>query len=142
MPHEELTRRSREATPHSEEDVKVKVLVPYLESLGYSTDDMRFENSIEVTVGSKTMRVASDIEILLDGEPQIVIDAKNPRRTLSGKDVLQAVSYAKLVNTPAAPLGFATNGLDLMGISAVDGSAVDEIPSKSQLIAGSSQSRV
>ena len=135
MPHEELTRRSREATPHSEEDVKVKVLVPYLESLGYSTDDMRFENSIEVTVGSKTMRVASDIEILLDGEPQIVIDAKNPRRTLSGKDVLQAVSYAKLVNTPAAPLGFATNGLDLMGISAVDGSAVDEIPSKSQLIA-------
>ena len=135
MPHAELTRMSQLAEPRSEEDVKVKVLIPYLESLGYSTEDMRFENSIAVTVGSKTTWVASDIEILVDGEPQIVIDAKSPRRTLSDKDVLQAVSYAKLVKTPAAPFGFASNGLDLLGMNAIDGSSVSEIPTRSELIA-------
>lgn len=115
--------------------MKVKVLIPYLEVLGYSVDDMRFENSIEVTVGSKTTRVASDIEILVDGVPQIVIDAKAPRRTLGDKDVLQAVSYAKLVKTPAALFGFASNGIDLLGMNAVDGSSVYEIPTKNELIA-------
>ncbi len=116
--------------------MKVKVLIPYLESLGYSIDEMRFENSIEVTVGSKTTKVASDIEILIEGAPQIVIDAKTPRRTLSDKDVLQAVSYAKLVKTPAASFGFASNGIDLMGMNAIDGSAAYEIPTKSELLAG------
>ena len=135
MPLDDLLRRSQLAQPKSEEDVKLKVLIPHLLSLGYTTDEMRFENSIEVTVGSKTTRVASDIEILIDGQPQIVIDAKNPRRTLSEKDVLQAVSYAKLLKTPSALLGFASNGVDLMGMNAIDGTAAWEIPTKAALVA-------
>lgn len=135
MVHSYLRELSLETQPRSEEDVKVKVVIPYLQSLGYTTDDMRFENSIQVTVGSKSTTVASDIEILIDGQPQIVIDTKNPRKTLSDKDVLQAVSYAKLVKTPAAPFGFASNGIDLVGINAIDGNAVDDIPTKAALIA-------
>lgn len=135
MVHSYLRELSLETQPRSEEDVKVKVVIPYLQSLGYTTGDMRFENSIQVTVGSKSTTVASDIEILIDGQPQIVIDTKNPRKTLSDKDVLQAVSYAKLVKTPAAPFGFASNGIDLVGINAIDGNAVDDIPTKAALIA-------
>lgn len=135
MPHDELTKLSSQSNLHSEEDVKVKVVIPYLESLGYDKSDMRFENSIEVTVGSKTTNVSSDIEILVDGAPQIIVDTKNPRQTLRHKDVLQAVSYAKLVKTPAAPMGFATNGIDLSGMSAIDGTALNDIPTKAALLA-------
>lgn len=135
MFHSYLQELSLEVQPRSEEDVKVKVVIPYLLSLGYTIDDMRFENSIQVTVGSKSTIVASDIEILLDGQPQIVIDTKNPRKTLRDKDVLQAVSYAKLVKTPAALFGFASNGIDLVGVNAIDGNAVDDIPTKAALIA-------
>lgn len=135
MVHAFLHELSRNAQPHSEEDVKVKVVIPYLESLGYTTNDMRFENSIQVTVGSKSSVVASDIEILVDDQTQIVIDTKNPRKTLRDKDVLQAVSYAKLIKTPAAPFGFASNGIDLMGMNVIDGSMVDDVPTKAALIA-------
>lgn len=95
MTHDELTKLSSQSDLHSEEDVKVKVVIPYLQSLGYDKSNMRFENSIEVTVGSKTTNVSSDIEILVDGAPQIIVDTKNPRQTLRHKDVLQAVSYAE-----------------------------------------------
>lgn len=135
MPHSKLFAFTDGKILHSEEDAKVKVLLPYLDSLGYTQDDMRFENSIEVTVGTKTITVQSDIEILIDGQVQIVIDAKNPRKTLRSKDLLQAVSYAKLVSTPIAPFAFASNGVDLLGASSVDGRPVDTVPSREQLIA-------
>ena len=35
----------------SEEDVKVKVVLPYLNKLGYSLDQMEFEKTIEVNEG-------------------------------------------------------------------------------------------
>lgn len=135
MANKELWRIRRGKELHSEEDVKLKIILPYLRSIGYTEKDMRFEHPIQVQVGSRQVTVFSDIEILIDGKPQIIIDTKVPTKTLSSKDVLQAVSYAKLVNTPAAMLGFATNGTDLEGMNAASGAQVYEIPNKKELIA-------
>lgn len=135
MSNEKLWKIRNGQDLHSEEDVKLKVVLPYLQSLGYSVDDMRFENPIDVQVGSKKVTVYSDIELLIDQEPQIVIDTKVPGKTLNSKDVLQAVSYAKLVSTPAALYGFATNGTDLQGRDSNLGLSINEIPSKNRLIA-------
>ena len=38
---------------YSEEDMKIKVLLPYLKSLGYSDQELRFENGIDVQIGTK-----------------------------------------------------------------------------------------
>lgn len=37
----------------SEEDVKVKVVLPFLQKLGYNLEQMEFEKTIEVNEGTK-----------------------------------------------------------------------------------------
>ena len=86
----------------TEEDLKIKVLLPYLRSLGYTDSEFRFEHSIDVTIGTKKTTVFSDLEIIIDGKVEIVIDTKSPSKSISEKDVLQSASYAKLINTPPA----------------------------------------
>lgn len=136
MVNSELFDRSRNVKVYSEEDIKNKLIIPLLEDKGYDVQkDMRFENPIAVQIGSKKTTVKSDIEIMIDGKTAIVIDTKNPRRTLQNKDLLQASSYGKLISTPAAMYSFATNGYDLLGCDNIFGNEVSEIPSKGELIA-------
>lgn len=118
----------------TEEDLKIKVLIPYLATRGYSVDEMRFENSIEVQIGTKKTTVQSDIEILVNGQTQLVIDAKAPRITLKEKDILQSGSYAKLVATPPALYAVTTNGHDCIVTNIITGERFSEIPSRPQLL--------
>lgn len=129
-----LSELSIRVEVHSEEDAKQKIIMPYLKSLGYSENDMRFENPITVQAGSRKITLYSDIEILVEGKPEIIVDAKKPSHTLSDTDVLQVASYAKLVGTQSAYCGFVTNGHDLKGVNVSTGSVIPEIPSKNQLI--------
>lgn len=118
----------------TEEDLKLKALLKYLEILGYTTDDMRFENSIEVIIGSKKTNVRSDIEIMIDGKVQMIIDTKKPNLTLKEKDILQSVSYAKLIDTPSALYAITTNGIDTTVTNTISGQRSINMPTKSQLI--------
>lgn len=106
---------------HSEEDAKQKIIMPYLRSLGYSEKEMRFENPITVQAGSRKVTLYSDIEILVDGRPEIIIDAKKPSHTINDTDVLQVTSYAKLVDVQSAYCAFVTNGHDLKGVNVSTG---------------------
>ena len=74
-----------ETTP--EEDVKIKVIIPFLKELGYTESELRFEHSIDVAIGTKKTKVFSDIEIIIDGRVEIVIDTKTPTKSISEKDV-------------------------------------------------------
>lgn len=124
---------------HSEEDAKQKIIMPYLRSLGYSEKEMRFENPITVQAGSRKVTLYSDIEILVDGRPEIIIDAKKPSHTINDTDVLQVTSYAKLVDVQSAYCAFVTNGHDLKGVNVSTGAAMPGIPSKNQLISSLSR---
>lgn len=119
---------------NSEEDMKIKVLLPYLRSLGYSDQELRFENGIDVQIGTKRTRVFSDIEIIINGKVEMVIDAKKPRRALAEKDLLQVVSYAKLISTPQAMYGVICNGIDCITTDTYTGKRTVEIPTKPQLL--------
>ncbi len=118
----------------TEEDLKIKVLLPYLRSLGYMDSEFRFEHSIDVTIGTKKTTVFSDLEIIVDGKAEIVIDTKSPSKSISEKDVLQSASYAKLINTPPALYGITTNGLECIVTNVYTGKRISEIPTKTQLI--------
>jgi len=113
--------------------------MPYLRSLGYSEKEMRFENPITVQAGSRKVTLYSDIEILVDGRPEIIIDAKKPSHTINDTDVLQVTSYAKLVDVQSAYCAFVTNGHDLKGVNVSTGAAMPGIPSKNQLISSLSR---
>jgi len=118
----------------TEEDLKIKVIVPYLYSLGYDQDSLRFENTIPVQVGSKTVNVRSDIEVLINGNVQLVIDAKKPTHGINERDIIQSISYAKLINTPPAIYAVATNGIDCIVTNVFTGQRLNEIPTKSQIL--------
>ncbi len=118
----------------TEEDMKIKVLLPYLQYLGYETNEMKFEEKIQVNIGTKSTTIRSDIAIFVNGKAQMYIDAKTPIRALSEKDVLQVESYAKLSGTPHAIYGVVTNGLDAITSNTFLGNRTKGIPSKQQLL--------
>ena len=117
----------------SEEDVKINIVIPFLKSLGYETNQMRFENTIDVQIGTRKAKVRSDIEIFIDNNVQIVIDVKSPKISIAEKEILQSSSYAKLISTPPAVYGITTNGLDCVVTNIYTGQRSNEIPSKEQL---------
>ena len=120
-------------TVRTEEDLKIKVLIPYLKSLGYSEECFRYEHEIEVAIGTKKTKVYSDLEIIINGKVEIVIDAKTPKKSISEKDVLQSASYAKLVDTPPALFGITTNGLECIVTNVYTGKRSSEIPTLGRL---------
>lgn len=125
----------------TEEDVKIHIILPYLKSLGYSTDDMRFENSMSVQTGTKTVNVKSDIEIFENGNIEIILDTKAPTESLCEKHILQSISYAKLVSTPPAIYGIVTNGTDVVVTNIYTGKRTCIIPTKGELISEVSRTR-
>jgi len=118
----------------TEEDLKINVLLPFLDELGYSRLSMRFENMIAVQVGTKSTSVHSDVEIFVDDKVQFVIDAKRPSHSISERDMIQAVSYAKLVATPPALYAAVTNGKETVVVNVFSGQRTDRFPDKKQLL--------
>ena len=125
----------------TEEDLKIKIVLPYLEFLGYRQDELRFENPIQVVIGSKKTTVFSDIEILINGKVEFIIDIKKPTISLTEKDILQSTSYAKLISTPPALYGCTTNGIDCVTTNTITGQRTSGIPSKSELLKQISHSK-
>lgn len=117
----------------TEEDLKIKVLLPYLRTLGYADSDFNYESKISVTLGTKKTTLFPDLAITIDGNVELIIDTKTPLKSISEKDVLQSASYAKLANTPPALYGITTNGLDCVVTNVYTGRRTTEIPSKRQL---------
>lgn len=118
----------------TEEDLKIKVLIPFLKELGYSDEEFRFENGIDVAIGTRKTTVRSDLEVLIDGRVELVIDTKSPTKSISEKDILQSASYAKLIDTPPALYGITTNGLECVVTNVYTGKRSTEIPSRKQLL--------
>lgn len=117
----------------TEEDLKIKVLLPYLRTLGYADTDFCYESKIPVTLGTKKTTLFPDLAISIDGHFELIIDTKTPQKSISEKDVLQSASYAKLANTPPALYGITTNGLECVVTNVYTGRRTTEIPSKRQL---------
>ena len=82
---------------HTEEDMKIKVLLPYLRSLGYVDEELRFENGIDVQIGTKKTKVYSDIEVIINGKVEMVIDQyvyQQPRQQfIAGSKLCQTNRY-------------------------------------------------
>lgn len=73
--------------------------------------------------------------MLINGKVEMVIDAKKPSKSLAEKDVLQVVSYAKLVSTSSqAMYGVVTNGIDSVVTDSYTGRRSIDIPSRAQLL--------
>lgn len=108
-------------TNHSEEDIKIKIILPLLRKIGFSEDQLTFEDKFTIPLGHNQ----SDIKQSVDGYSDILCKSSDGKRNLfvievkrddvkfTQKEIEQVISYAKLVH-PIAPLSILTNGKDLL----------------------------
>lgn len=106
----------------TEEDIKVNIVIPYLRSLGFTEDELKFEQSFIVHLGRYAVRIDSgqgirtghprlDILITRNGSNLCVLEVKTDSKPLTEHDRDQAISYSRLVH-PMAPVAIVTNGLE------------------------------
>ena len=104
----------------NEEDVKIKILLPWLKGLGVDTENLYFEKHFSVRVGRKSVKMRGDydlasgrLDILVkkNSDNLLVVEAKAENLKLTESDRDQAISYARLVH-PIAPYTLVTNGQD------------------------------
>ena len=84
----------------NEEEVKIHLIIPWLESLGYKKEFMEFEKTIKINEGRKTKSIFADIVVYTDKNletPLVVIDTKSPNEILSREGRDQVISYARLL---------------------------------------------
>lgn len=109
--------------PESEEDVRIAVAHFFLE-LGFELDEMKFEDSFTITLGTNTLVVnkgercrdtitgRSDMLLTRFGQPLAIVETKRPDHKLVDADRDQAISYARLLKD-IAPIAIVTNGEDI-----------------------------
>jgi len=114
----------------NEEQFKVEVAIPYLGTLGYVIEELEFARPITVQIGTREHTFWADIIANYEGTPFLVVDTKSPSERVTETDVLQAVSYAKLVATPPAMFGIAINGYECAGTDITTGARLNDIPAR------------
>ncbi len=106
---------------NNEEDVKVKIIIPYLINLGIQIDEIETETSFTFQLGTNTFQVGkedkkqalgySDILCKKGEQNLFIIEVKDEGIDISQKEIDQAISYARLVH-PIAPFAIVTKGLN------------------------------
>lgn len=118
----------------NEETLKIKGLIPFLGLLGYTEDDLRYNTTIDVQIGTRRVNVFADVVVMINNTVQMVIDTKHPFETVTDRDIIQSASYAKLLSTPPALYGITTNGVNTFCTNVFTGQTTGLVPSKAQLL--------
>jgi type I restriction enzyme M protein len=119
----------------SEEDVKFKFLVPYLEERGYKQDAMSFNVSVEVQEGRKTKTIFADLVVYASAKkdtPLVLCETKAPNEVLDRAVREQAISYARLL-PKIVPLTLITNGAQVQVFQTVTKTRISSLPKRKDL---------
>lgn len=119
----------------SEEDVKFRFLVPFLEERGYKPDAIAYNVSITVQEGRKTKTIFADAVVYADSShkaPLIVCETKAPNEVLDRAAREQAISYARLMDS-IAPLVLLTNGAQVQVFHTLHKTRRAELPKRRDL---------
>lgn len=106
----------------TEEEIKVKYVLPWLEQAGIGLEEIRLELSFSLKIGrqsktidqtkpSKRDSVGARLDILVQRNDRnlLIVETKADGLQLTNDDRDQAISYARLVH-PIAPYAVVTNG--------------------------------
>ncbi len=121
---------------NNEEEVKVHLVLPWLESLGFKKEFMEFEKTIKINEGRKTKSIFADIVVYTDRKletPLIVVDTKSPSEILSKEGRDQVISYARLL-PKIAPIAVLTNGNNTQVYQTLDKSRIKELPKRKDIL--------
>ncbi|MHB8183368.1 MAG: N-6 DNA methylase [Candidatus Desulforudaceae bacterium] len=119
----------------SEEDVKIKFLLPLLRKHGYNEDCIDFELAIEVQEGRKKKTIYADAVVYSSPQrqaPLLLCETKSVNEPLGRNVREQAISYARLL-PQIAPLVLITNGSQVQVFHSITKTRIPELPSRSGL---------
>jgi type I restriction enzyme M protein len=119
----------------SEENVKIKFLLPFLKERGYKEECMDFDVAIEVHEGRKRKTIFADVVVYTTTQkkaPLLVCETKAASETLNRAAKEQAISYARLL-PHIAPLTLITNGAQVQLFHTLDKTRISELPKRSEL---------
>lgn len=119
----------------TEEDVKIKFLVPYLRKHGYNEKCINYDVAIEVQEGSKRKNIFADAVVYSSARktaPILLCETKHPNEPLSKAVREQAISYARLLDT-IAPLVLITNGTQAQIFHVLSKARLPRLPARSEL---------
>lgn len=121
----------------TEEEIKVKYVLPWLEQAGIALDEMRLELSFSLKIGRQSVIVGEtksrkrdsvggrlDILVQRNGRNLLIVETKADGLPLTGDDRDQAISYARLVH-PIAPYAVVTNGSEYRLYDSVTKAQID-----------------
>ncbi len=121
----------------SEEDIKVKDVLPWLEQAGVALDEMKCELSFSLKIGRQSVIVGQtkprkrdtvggrlDILVQRNGRNLLIVETKADGLQLTDDDRDQAISYARLVH-PIAPYAVVTNGKEYRLYDSVTKAQID-----------------
>lgn len=118
LENEEKPKKLNKSLLRSEEDVRAKIINPYLETLGFDLDEETFhEESIKFTMGTREYKLSllgrSDTIINMNDYNVMVVEAKKYDHALTRKDweELRSFVHALVNNEDKIPrYGVLTNG--------------------------------
>lgn len=117
----------------SEEDLKAKILFPYIKSLGFTIEDIQLEKTFSIQLGKKKIeskefaKASGRLDILCKKHDDnlFVIEVKSASSKITSRDIDQGISYARLTH-PITPFLLVTNGkitkvIDVVGKEELSG---------------------
>lgn len=120
----------------NEEEIKVKLVLPYLKSLGFKESDIELETKFTIPLGRNSYCISSgkhkkiaagrlDILCRKGSNNLFLIEAKAGNRKITQKDIEQGVSYASLIR-PMPPYVIVTNGKQTKVIDVITNKELNE----------------
>lgn len=105
----------------NEEELRSKVLLPYLQALNIPPSNIALEQTFSVRLGHTVLdskgrekqKISGRLDVLVkdsDGQNLFIVELKAPHVELSDDDVNQGISYARLLDQ-IAPFVVVTNGI-------------------------------
>jgi len=96
----------------NEEDIRGKLLLPFLKDLGFDESEIILEKSFSIRLGKSQHTITGRADILCkrNGVNLFVIELKRDSVAIKPDDVEQGISYARLLKGNIAPFTIISNG--------------------------------
>ena len=111
----------------NEEDLKNKIILPYLQDIGFEPSDISFEKSFSIRLGRTKHKLGSEegtargrLDILCKkGDKNLfLIEVKDDNVNIEQDDIDQGISYARLLDN-ISPFVLVTNGKETVVLDSI-----------------------
>ena len=117
----------------TEEDIKNKVVLPFLNDLGFESKNLKFEENIKLILGKNKKEPMKDY--IINGRYDILIknndynfmlfEIKTEKHSITNADIKQGLSYARALSDPV-PFTLITNGEETKIFRSYDGVEINK----------------